>query len=108
MLLLDEPTAPLDLRHRVAVLELVRDFVRDGRSALVVSHDLSLAARNCDRMALLRSGELLATGPPRSVLTPESLLETFGVEAEVVTSPEGALLVAPRSPARAAPAGDFG
>lgn len=108
VLLLDEPTAHLDLRHRVAVLELVRDFVRDGRSALVVSHDLSLAARNCDRMALLRSGELLATGPPSSVLTPESLLETFGVEAEVVTSPEGVLLVAPRSLARAAPAGDIG
>ena len=108
VLLLDEPTAHLDLRHRVSVLELVRDFVREGRSALVVSHDLSLVARSCDRMALLRSGELLAAGPPSSVLTPESLRETFGVEAEVVTTPEGALVVAPRSPARAAPAGDFG
>ena len=108
VLLLDEPTAHLDLRHRVSVLALVRDFVRDGRSALVVSHDLSLAAGSCDRMALLRAGELLAAGPPSAVLTPESLRETFGVEAEVVTTPEGALLVAPRSPARAAPAGDLG
>ena len=88
VLLLDEPTAHLDLRHRVAVLEQVRAFVGRGRSALVVSHDLGLAARTCERVALLQRGELWPPlGEPRAVLTPAALREVFGVEADVVTGP---------------------
>jgi iron complex transport system ATP-binding protein len=97
VLLLDEPTAHLDLRHRMVVLDLVRDFVRSGRSALVVSHDLTLAARTCDRIALLREGELLANGAPGEVITPESLLRTFGIGAEVLATSDGAPLVVPRT-----------
>jgi iron complex transport system ATP-binding protein len=96
VLLLDEPTAHLDLRHRVAVLEQVRAFVRRGRSALVVSHDLGLAARTCERVALLQRGELCASGEPREVLTPGSLREVFGVEADVVSGPDGGVAILPR------------
>jgi iron complex transport system ATP-binding protein len=99
VLLLDEPTAHLDLRHRVAVLAQLQEFVRGGRSALVVSHDLGLAASTCDRLALLRSGELVASGEPRAVLSPGALREVFGVEAEVVSTPDGGLAVLPRAPA---------
>jgi iron complex transport system ATP-binding protein len=97
VLLLDEPTAHLDLRHRLEVLARVREFAAGGRSALVVSHDLGLAARHCDRVALLRAGRLAAVGPPAEVLTPPALREVFGVEAEVLAARDGALAVVPRA-----------
>jgi iron complex transport system ATP-binding protein len=96
VLLLDEPTAHLDLRHRVQVAALVRELVRDGRSALVVSHDLGLAARSGDRIALLREGRLRALGSPREVLTPEHLRATFEVETEILSTADGALQVVPK------------
>jgi iron complex transport system ATP-binding protein len=96
VLLLDEPTAHLDLRHRIRVLALVRAFAAGGRSALVVSHDLSLAARSCDCLALLARGGLLAAGPPGAVLNPENLRAAFGIAADVLTAPDGAPLVVPR------------
>ncbi len=103
VLLLDEPTAHLDLAHRVAVLDLVRDFARGERSALVVSHDLSLSARACDHLALLAGGKVLASGPPLEVLTPANLHSVFGIAAEVILAPDGSPLVVPRS---AGPDGD--
>jgi iron complex transport system ATP-binding protein len=96
VLLLDEPTAHLDLRHRVQVSALVRELVREGRSALVVSHDLSLAARSGDRVALLRQGELRALGTPREVLTPARLREVFDVDTEVLITTDGSLQVVPK------------
>jgi iron complex transport system ATP-binding protein len=98
VLLLDEPTAHLDLRHRLQVLELVRELAGAGRSALVVSHDLSLAARGCDRLALLAEGRVLAAGPPAEVLSADSVRQAFGIEAEVVAGPDGTPLVLPRRP----------
>ncbi len=99
ILLLDEPTANLDLRHGVIVLDRVREFVRSGRSALVVSHDLTLAARSCDRIALLARGRLVATGTPTEVLTRENLRATFGIDTELLTASDGAPVVVPRAPA---------
>jgi len=96
VLLLDEPTAHLDLAHRVAVLDCVRDFVRDGRTALVVSHDLSLAARSCDVLALLSRGAILEAGAPGDVLTVENLREVFGIRADIVIAPDGWPVVVPR------------
>ncbi|HXK24934.1 MAG TPA: ABC transporter ATP-binding protein [Myxococcota bacterium] len=96
VLLLDEPTAHLDLRHRTVVLDRVRRFVEDGRSALVVSHDLNLAARTCDRIALLADGRLLACGAPAQVLDAAALRATFAIEADVLPGPDGAPLVVPR------------
>ena len=96
VLLLDEPTAHLDLRHRVSVAALVRELVREGRSALVVSHDLGFAARSGDRIALLHQGELHAVGTPREVLTPAHLRATFEVETEILTAADGSLHVVPK------------
>ena len=97
VLLLDEPTAHLDLRHRTAVLERVRHFVASGRSALVVSHDLTLSARSVDRMVLLEGGRVHASGTPSEVLTVENLRAVFGIDAEVIRAPDGAPLVVPRA-----------
>jgi iron complex transport system ATP-binding protein len=86
-LLLDEPTASLDIDHQVRVLSLVREFVAEGRAALCAIHDLSLAARFCDRLVLLAEGELLAAGAPESVLAEEHVERAFETDAAVTTHP---------------------
>jgi iron complex transport system ATP-binding protein len=96
VLLLDEPTAHLDLRHRIELATRVRAFVSTGRSALVVSHDLDLAARASDRLALLADGRVVATGAPADVLTPDTLRRTYGIEAQVASGPDGAPVVVPK------------
>ena len=95
ILLLDEPTAFLDLKHRVEVLREVRAFARSGRSALVVSHDLSLAARSCDRIVLLGGGGVAGIGAPAEVLTRENLRDAFGIGVQSFPGPDGGLVVVP-------------
>ncbi len=94
-LLLDEPTSFLDLRHRIDLLAAVRRRVDAGGGALVVSHDLGLSARVCDRLVLLSHGEVVAVGPPAEVLEAGVLERAFGVAADIVTAPDGSPLVVP-------------
>ncbi len=96
VLLLDEPTSHLDLRHRVDVLGIVRALAAEGRAALVVSHDLGLAARACDRWVVLQAGHVVADGPPAEICTRELLQSAFGMDAEVVRAGDGLPLVVPR------------
>ncbi|EMA47547.1 heme ABC transporter ATP-binding protein [Halococcus saccharolyticus] len=86
-LLLDEPTASLDINHQVRTLSLVREFVADGRAALCAIHDLSLAARFCDRLALLADGRVVATGSPEAVLTEAHVERAFDADAAVTRHP---------------------
>lgn len=95
-LLLDEPTAFLDLRHRIDVLRVVRGFAAKGGGALVVSHDFSLAARVCDRIVVLADGRVLADGAPRDVLSPEVVEAGFGMGVHVLEAPDGRPVVVPR------------
>jgi iron complex transport system ATP-binding protein len=79
LLLLDEPTANLDLHHQVAMLELVRGLTCErGLAVLAAVHDLQLAALYCDRVALMHAGRIVSQGPPEAVLTEPLLLEAFG------------------------------
>lgn len=87
VLLCDEPTANLDLRHRALVMEVLRAFASGGGAVVAVVHDLDLAARYCDRLVLLAGGRVVADGPAAEVLTPERLLRHFGVRAEVHPDP---------------------
>ncbi len=81
VLVLDEPTVHLDLRHQVEVMELVGDLnTRDGTTILAVLHDIGLAAHFFPRLVLLDRGRIVADGPPADVLTPERIREVFGVE----------------------------
>jgi len=91
----DEPTAFLDLKHRVEVLREVRSFANSGRAALIVSHDLSLAARCCDRVVLLGAGRIVAQGRPAEVLTSANLREAFEIETQTFSGPDGQLVVVP-------------
>ena len=87
-LLLDEPTAHLDLRHETAILELVKDLAhRDGLGVLIALHDLNLAARHADRVALLAAGGLRAIGPPLEVLTENALGAAYGVPVNISRDP---------------------
>ncbi|MGK5545975.1 ABC transporter ATP-binding protein [Streptomyces sp. URMC 127] len=94
-LLLDEPTNHLDVRHQ---LELMQLLTGTERTVLVALHDLSLAARYCDRLLLLHHGRLIASGTPASVLTAERLAEVFEVDAELTTDALGHPQVAYRGP----------
>ncbi len=87
VLLLDEPTANLDVLHKLRVLDLVRRLVDDGLTAVAAIHDLSMAARYCDRLILLASGRVLAEGTPEEVLAPEIIESAFGVESAVYRDP---------------------
>jgi iron complex transport system ATP-binding protein len=95
VLLLDEPTASLDLSHQLQALQLLRAISRQGRCVLVALHDLSLAARSCDRILLLAGGELRADAPPREVLTAANLARFFHVRAVVRSDEEGGPFVIP-------------
>lgn len=90
VLLLDEPTANLDVHHQLRVLDLVRELAA-GRQLIGVMaiHDLALAARYCDRLLLLHQGRTHAVGSPDEVLTAENLRSVFGVEAELYRDPRG-------------------
>jgi iron complex transport system ATP-binding protein len=97
VLLLDEPTAHLDLRHQASLLNLVRDLAQErGLAVLMALHDLNLVSLYADRVALLSEGRLFAEGPPKQVLTPDNLLAAYQVALNVVPHPEyGTPLVLP-------------
>lgn len=97
VLLCDEPTAHLDLRHQDEVFALLAAQRDAGRAVVVVTHDLGAAARVCDRVALLAGGTLLAAGRAAEVLTPPHTLAAFGVEL-TVRREGGALHVVRTSP----------
>lgn len=88
-LLLDEPTASLDLAHQLAVLELARELAREeGFGVLAILHDLGLAARVADRLALMKDGRLVASGPPARVLDAATIARVFNVSARVLPHPD--------------------
>jgi cobalamin transport system ATP-binding protein len=97
ILLLDEPTSHLDLHHQIGLLELVRALAHnDGLAVLIALHDLNLAARYADRIALLVDGEVKAIGLPQEVLTPALISSAYHWPVQVVEHPfDGSPLVLP-------------
>jgi iron complex transport system ATP-binding protein len=97
VLLLDEPTAYLDLRYQTQVLHLVADLAhRDGLTVVLTLHDLNQAALYADRLALLSDGALVATGAPDQVLTADNLSRAYGLPVQVSVHPiYGTPLVTP-------------
>lgn len=87
LLLLDEPTASLDLRHQIDILAMVRRLADQGLAVIAAMHDLSLAARVCNRMIVLHEGQVLADGTPEEVLTPSILERAFDVRAVIAPGP---------------------
>ncbi len=81
LILADEPVAALDPAHQLQTMELLRDFAREGRGCIAVLHELSLAARWCDRLYLMHRGRIDAEGAPEQVLDARRLRDVYGVEA---------------------------
>ena len=94
-ILLDEPTAALDLRHEEEVMRIAAALAARGRAVCVVLHDLALAAAYADRMALIAHGRLAAVGTPREVLTEELVADAYGLPVSIVEV-EGVPIVVPR------------
>jgi iron complex transport system ATP-binding protein len=85
LLLLDEPTVHLDLRHQVAIMQLLQELsARDGVTVLAVLHDVNLASHFFPRLLLMHEGRLVADGPPRDVLTAERIQAVYGIDPRYV------------------------
>nr|ASV47075.1 iron-dicitrate transporter ATP-binding subunit [uncultured bacterium] len=105
LLLLDEPTGALDLGHQVEVLELVRRLAAAGHGVVVVLHDLSAAARYADVLVAMRDGSVVASGPPRDVVTADLVARLYDIRADVLTAPDdGAPVIVPMVGRTAGPA----
>lgn len=83
LLIADEPTAALDPRHQFRILDLIKSYVEQGGGALLVLHDIELAARYASRLIWMKDGRIVADGSVKETLTPERLAETYGVAAQV-------------------------
>ncbi|MFF1394586.1 ABC transporter ATP-binding protein [Streptomyces sp. NPDC058287] len=100
LLLLDEPTTYLDIAHQVEVLDLVRQLNHDkDRTVVLVLHDLNQAARYADHLVAMKSGRIVAEGPPAEVVTADLVREVFGLDCVVVPDPvTGSPLIVPGAP----------
>jgi iron complex transport system ATP-binding protein len=87
-LLLDEPTAALDIAHQIEVLSLVRRLAHEGgRSVIIVLHDINMAARFCDRIHALKHGRVVASGTPGELIAPAKLHDIYGIDMAVIPAP---------------------
>lgn len=94
VLLLDEPTAGLDVGHAVDVLEVIDELRRqDGLTVVIAAHDLTLAARFADRLILLSGGKVVADGDPHQVLTEDTLTAHYGADIRVLEDADGPVVV---------------
>ena len=96
ILLLDEPTSDLDLKHQLEVLKIIEEQVKNGRSAVLAIHDLNLAGRYCDKILMLNNGEVYDFGGPE-ILSRENIETVYGVKVSV-SNHMGRSLVVPEEP----------
>ncbi len=88
-LLADEPVAALDPRHQLGIIKLVREYVNDGGGALLVLHDVALAARFADRLIWMTGGRIVADGSPEETCTVQQMREVYGVRAKIRSDADG-------------------
>lgn len=99
VMILDEPTSSLDIYYQVALLKLEREICREkGIAAVFIIHDLNLAARFADRVAILDQGKIAAVGAPSDVMKEDILSSVFDIPVRVIKDPEEGLIILPRVP----------
>ena len=87
ILLLDEPTANLDIRHQMDVIRLLKQLaVRNGLMVIMISHDLNIAAKYSDNIIMMSKGQIYAVGKPIDVITAENVKKVYDVDSEVIVS----------------------
>jgi len=97
LILLDEPTSALDIGHQAEVMEAVHRIATEGRTVLIVIHDLGIAARYCDELIALADGRIQAMGPARQVMTKELVGRLYQTEVDILPAPgDGAPVIVPR------------
>jgi iron complex transport system ATP-binding protein len=93
-ILLDEPTANLDINHQAEILDLIKSLCREKNiAALIALHDLNIAAQYCDRLILIKEGQIYAAGVPQDVITAANIKEVYGADNFVYPHPENNLPV---------------
>ena len=98
LLLLDEPTASLDLNHQLRMVEIVREITKEGTGILLVIHDLNLMAMLASRVAMMKAGRIIAVGRPEEVIRDDIMGDVFDVSNAVGIAPEAPMLfVLPQS-----------
>lgn len=110
LMLLDEPTTFLDLAHQVEVLDLLADLNREqGRTVVIVLHDLNLACRYADHLIAMKDGAIVTQGTPAEVMTPEVVQQVFGLASRIIEDPlTGTPLVLPLPRASTRPVAEAG
>src|SRR5699024_774190 len=88
IVMLDEPTAALDLRHQEDVLTIARNLAAQGNAVIVVLHDLSLSAAYADQIAIMHNGQLAAHGHPTQVLTAQRVADIYGTKVRIMQDPD--------------------
>mgnify|MGYP006172054633 FL=1 len=97
LVLLDEPTSALDIGHQAEVMEAVLNIVGEGRTVLIVIHDLGVAARYCDEIIALDNGRIAAMGPAREVINKTLIDQLYDTDVDILAAPDdGAPVVVPR------------
>ena len=95
LLLLDEPTSALDLGHQLEVFEVIRQLVRQGKTIVMVVHDIIAACRYADHMIAMKNGQVLASGTPDAIVTEQLMQQLYGVNCQIMRDPvNGSLLLA--------------
>jgi iron complex transport system ATP-binding protein len=95
LILLDEPTSNLDLRHQLEVMETIRRAVKEGDNvaAVIAIHDLNLASKFADRIAFMHQGKIEDIGKPSKVITPDIISRVYGIKADVTCKTKGDCVV---------------
>lgn len=99
IMLVDEPTAHLDIRYTLEVMQYFKDLIRREKDMAIViaAHDLNTVAKFCDRITMMKKGRIVATGTPDQVITPANIAEVYGVEADVIRH-DGEIVMIPKHP----------
>jgi iron complex transport system ATP-binding protein len=88
VILLDEPTASLDLAYQPTIMRLLRELAAEGRTMITAVHDLTLAGQFCDQVALVSEGRVVACGPPEATLTTAAIRQVYDADTLVLEHPE--------------------
>ena len=98
IMLLDEPTSNLDLRHQLEILEIVKNLVKEKAISIIMAmHDLNLASRYSDKLVMLKNGKIFGIGTPKQVITSENMKSVYGVEALIYNQSRTPYVVAKKS-----------
>ena len=97
IMLVDEPSAHLDLKYKLQVMESLRDLSRKGITVITASHDINLLTKYCDKVILLSKGEIVDYGSPNDVVSEKAIQSVYGVEVSLVTK-DDTIFVLPLKP----------